>query len=276
MVLCGRRAAAGPPLAETFEIGLSTETISVGTNFGGSRLVVFGALDNADQRLLRQGRYDIVVILEGPRRDIVVREKERTLGLWINRAAERFDAVPSSYSLVSTRPLRDIAPAVTLRQLDIGVENLEFDAPGLRTVRPERKAEFSEAVKRLGEQGGLYTQTTGGIDFVSATLFRANLQLPADLPVGRHVARAILFARASSFAKDRRTCGWSKRGSRARYPASRRPAASSTGCWRSPWLCSRAGSAGSSSNGTDRRCMTTFPPPRRAAGPSRWSARPGF
>lgn len=195
------------PLAETFEIGLSTETISVGTNFGGSRLVVFGALDNADQRLVRQGRYDIVVILEGPRRDIVVREKERALGLWINRAAERFNGVPSSYSLVSTRPLRDIAPAVTLRQLDIGVENLEFDAPSLRTVRPERKAEFSDAVKRLGEQSALYGETSGGIEFVSATLFRANLQLPADLPVGRHVARAILF-REGVFVRERSEDLW--------------------------------------------------------------------
>jgi uncharacterized protein (TIGR02186 family) len=199
--------AQPPPLPETFEIGLSTETISVGTNFGGSRLVVFGALDNADQRLLRQGRYDIVVILEGPRRDIVVREKERTVGIWINRAAERFNGVPSSYALVSTRPLRDIAPATTLRQLDIGVENLEFEAPSIRTVRPERKAEFSQAVKRLGERGGLFTQTTGGIDFVSATLFRANLQLPSDLPVGRHVARAILF-REGVFVRERSEDLW--------------------------------------------------------------------
>lgn len=203
----GRAQENPAPLAETFEIGLSTETISVGTNFGGARLVVFGALDNADQRLLRQGRYDIVVILEGPRRNIVVREKERTLGLWINRAAERFNGVPSSYSLASTRPLRDIAPPVTLRQLDVGTENLEFEAPGFQAVRAESKAEFSQAVKRLGVGSGLYTETVGDIEFVSATLFRANLVLPADLPVGRHVARAILF-REGVFVRERSEDLW--------------------------------------------------------------------
>ncbi|WP_182087141.1 TIGR02186 family protein [Aureimonas sp. ME7] len=200
-------AQTNPLAPETFEIGLSTETISVGTNFGGARLVVFGALDNADQRLLRQGRYDIVVILEGPRRDIVVREKKRFFGLWINRGAERFNGVQSSYSLVSTRALRDIAPTTTLRQLDIGSENLEFEAPNAKGVKSERGREFAEAVRRLNAQRGLFTETVGDIDFVSATLFRANLTLPADLPVGRHVARAILF-RDGVFVRERSEDLW--------------------------------------------------------------------
>ncbi|RZL27980.1 MAG: hypothetical protein EOP35_26565, partial [Rubrivivax sp.] len=99
------KSAAAAGLPETFEIGLSTEQIVIASNFSGARLVVFGALDNADGRVLRQGGYDIVVALEGPKTPLVVREKERVLGLWINRGSESFSSAPASYTLASTRPL---------------------------------------------------------------------------------------------------------------------------------------------------------------------------
>ena len=204
----GAQEAAPPPLPESFEIGLSTETISVGTSFGGARLVVFGALDNADAGILRQGRYDIVVALEGPRRDIVVREKQRFFGLWVNRGAERFDAVPESYSLASTRPIRDIAPPTVLRQMGIGAGN---SLGGMRSVFSDttlaEEDEYGEALLRLKVQSGLYAETTGAIEFVSPTLFRASLALPPDLPVGRHVARAFLF-RQGVFVRERTEDLW--------------------------------------------------------------------
>ncbi|WP_062230862.1 TIGR02186 family protein [Aureimonas sp. N4] len=196
-----------PPVPESFQIGLSTETIAVGASSGGQRLVVFGALDNADPRVMRQGRYDIVVILEGPRSNLVVREKKRTFGIWINRGSERFEAVPASYALASTRPIRDIAPAVTLRQLGIGTRNQAFErTPPTKGQRSDTQ-QYADALFRLKTESGLYSETSGAIEFVSATLFRANLALPADLPVGRHVARAILF-REGSFVRERSEDLW--------------------------------------------------------------------
>lgn len=191
-----------PGLPESFEIGLSTETIAVGANFAGARLVVFGALDNADQRLLRQGRYDIAVVLEGPRRDMVVREKSRVFGIWVNRRSERFRLVPQSYSVAATRPLRDIAPADTLRQFGIGVETLALSSQRPPTGRLDERTDFAGALRRLRTQSGLYTAELGTVEFVSPTLFRANLALPADLPVGRHLARAFLF-REGVFLRER-------------------------------------------------------------------------
>ncbi|MFD2236148.1 TIGR02186 family protein [Aureimonas populi] len=190
--------------AETFEIGLSTDVISVGTNFAGSQLVVFGALDNADQRILRQGRYDIVVVLEGPRRPLVVRERSRFLGLWINRGAERFSDVPVSYSVSATRPLRDVAPRETLQQLSVGASNLPFNRVESGDIE---RAEYVAALNRLRAESGLYQSTHGTIQFVSNTLFRANLTLPADLPVGRHVVRAFLF-REGAFLRNRSQDLW--------------------------------------------------------------------
>ena len=224
---------------ETFEIGLSTDTISISSDFTGARLVVFGALDNADAKLLRQQRYDIVVVLVGPRSPAVVREKERTFGLWINRGSETFDAVPGSYALAATRPLADVARQELRQRLSLGIADLRLDGnaiagafgkPAPETPEEamgqvnvslaERRAkaaediggksagrpavtvdDYAEALKRIRQAKGLYNQSVGAVQFVSPTLFRADLHLPADLPTGTHMARAYLF-RSGVFIRE--------------------------------------------------------------------------
>ena len=223
---------------ESFEIGLSTDRIAITSDFSGTRLVVFGALDNADARIRQQQRYDIVVAMIGPRRPVVVRRKERTLGIWINRGSEQFSAAPSSYALSSTRPLPDVAPEKLRVSLSIGISDLRLSAQRVSGIeqagvagrpdetRPAKGApaatepgegladtavseatppdaagmpasanrdDFAGALRRIRAQSGLYNQSFGTVRFVSPTLFRADLQLPADLPVGRHTVRAYLF-----------------------------------------------------------------------------------
>ncbi|GAA5543297.1 MULTISPECIES: TIGR02186 family protein [Brucella/Ochrobactrum group] len=180
------------PAEETIDIGLSTETIAITSNFGGTDLTIFGALDNADPMIQRQGRYDIIVVLQGPERNLVVRKKERYLGVWINADSETFLGVPLSYSLASTRNLQDIADEKVYRQLSVGVRNFYLN--------PEDPSSLSGNIPKFGTElremkirQGLYNQRIGGVEFVSRTLFRATLNLPANVPVGRHKARALLF-----------------------------------------------------------------------------------
>lgn len=188
-------AVAGPARgqsAETFEIGLSTNRIAITSDFNGARLVVFGAVDSPNGPIMRQGGYDIIVALQGPRRPVVVRKKERVLGLWVNRGSESFETAPISYALASTRRLFDIARPAILAQLSVGVDQLRLGFDRGQWAAPER-GDYAEALRRIKTRAGLYSQTVGTIEFVSPTLFRANLHLPADLPVGRHLARAFLF-----------------------------------------------------------------------------------
>lgn len=180
------------PAPETIEIGLSTESIAITSNFAGTNLTIFGSLDNADPLIQRQGRYDIIVILQGPTRDLVVRKKERYLGVWVNAVSETFMGVPLSYSLASTRNLQDIATEQTLRQLSVGVQNINLhpqdpsDSDGNVTI-------FGDELRQIRTQQGYFTQRIGDVRFLSRTLFRATLSLPANVPVGRHRARALLF-----------------------------------------------------------------------------------
>lgn len=178
------------PVRESIQIGLSTDTIGITSSFSGADLTIFGALENADPEVRRTGRYDVVVVLEGPPRLATVRRKERFFGLWINRQAESFENVPASYSIATTRAVQDITTETSYRQLALGAPNLAFN---LGAAENERIDEFSGALRAIKRNTGLYTERIGGVRFLSQNLFRASLAIPANVPVGTHRARAFLF-----------------------------------------------------------------------------------
>ncbi len=197
LLLATLLVAAAPAVAqntelEKIQIGLSTDRISITADFQGADLTIFGALENVDPQLSRQGRYDVIVVLEGPARTVVVRRKDRLLGMWINLASETFVNVPISYTVATTRQPQDIATPETYRQLALGANNLHIEAEdplGSQTTIDEFKA----ALRDLKQSTGLFSLNSGGVQFLSQNLFRATLPLAPDVPVGTHRARAFLF-----------------------------------------------------------------------------------
>lgn len=216
-----QQAEDEPP--ESFDIGLSSSTIGITSDFNGEDLTIFGALDNADDRVRRQQRYDIVVALFGPREPLVVREKGRFFGIWINRASATVSAAPATYSLASTRPLRDIAPLLTRERLSLGIATLNLDGamPKLGEERPQYrpKERFEEALREIKTERGLYSEAIGAVQFLGPSLFRADLRLPPDLAVGQYTARAYLFREGKVIRQTSRTLNVVKVGFQARIDA---------------------------------------------------------
>lgn len=136
------------PQQENIQIGLSTDRVSITTDFSGAVLTIFGALDNADPLVSRQGRYDVIVVLEGPPRPTVVRKKTRILGMWINTQSETFINVPMSYSLATTRAWQDITYPENYRQMALGAGNVTI-APQDRDDDPATIQEFALALRDL-------------------------------------------------------------------------------------------------------------------------------
>jgi len=58
-------AHAQTPHEESIQIGLSTDKIAITAGFSGADLTIFGALEDADPLIARQGRYDVVVVPGG-------------------------------------------------------------------------------------------------------------------------------------------------------------------------------------------------------------------
>ena len=183
-----------PPVKfkETIDIGVSTNEIAITSDFSGADLTVFGALDNVDSFLQAVGQYDVVVTLEGPKTEAILRKKERVAGIWINRQSMTFDSVPESYSLASTRVIDTITTPLELSNVSIGISDIRL-APNNYIGSLNDLANFRDAFRRLKQANGLFQSNEGGVRFVSPTLFRATLRLPANVPNGVHIVHAYLF-----------------------------------------------------------------------------------
>ena len=176
---------------ENIQIGLSTDRVTITPDFSGADLTIFGSVENVDPLVSRQGRYDVVVVLEGPPRPVVVRRRDRILGVWINTEAATFLNVPASYSVATTRAMQDITDPEGYRRLSLGSDNIFLQPADPND--PAVAAEFGEALRQEKERLGLYTERPGDVEFLSQNLFRARLTLSPDVPVGTHKARAFLF-----------------------------------------------------------------------------------
>lgn len=191
-----RGAEEGPqqptPNPEAIQIGLSTNKVTITADFRGADLTIFGSVDNSDPLVARQGRYDIIVVLEGPAQDIVVRRKDRVLGVWVNMQSETFTNVPVSYSVATTRQPQDITDTSSYKRLSLGADNLHIE-PLDRTDPPVTIDEFRQALRDRKAAAGLFNMRVGGVEFLSQSLFRASLPLSPSVPVGTHKARAFLF-----------------------------------------------------------------------------------
>ena len=185
---------------ESIQIGLSTDAVSITAGFSGADLTIFGSLENADPLVARQGRYDVIVVLEGPARPVVVRRKDRVLGVWVNLQSETFENVPMSYSVATTRPLQDITEPNSYKQLSLGASNL-YMQPTDEGDSPATIEEFTTALRERKSATGLYSENVGGVQFLSQNLFRATVRLAPNVPVGTHKARAFLF-KSGMFIKE--------------------------------------------------------------------------
>ena len=194
LALAASSAACAEPvdLSEKLDIGISTDEISITSDFRGADLTIFGAIDGANPGLLAQGKYNIVVALEGPKENTTVRKKERVFGIWINTSAMTFEKVPESYSLSSTRDIETIAPPGDMGNMGIGVAHMPLTPVGF-LGDGSNLTEFRDAFRRLKETSGVYQRDPGGVQFISSSLFKASLRLPADVPNGSHIVRAYLF-----------------------------------------------------------------------------------
>ena len=99
---------------------LSDHLVAITTGFAGAEVLLFGAVEDPG---------DVVVIVRGPKEDVVMHRKSRLGGIWVNTATMTFDEVPSFYAVAATRPLDEIAASSVLLRNQIGLDYLDIDLP---------------------------------------------------------------------------------------------------------------------------------------------------
>lgn len=170
---------------------LSSDEVPIEWNFNGANIFLFGAIEG---ELSEENKPDVIVVVRGPEKSLMVRKKERVAGLWVNRNPNILNSVPLYYSVASSRPLRDIAPASLLDSLGIGFDALVGQLSRRIEVDDTKVGErYSEAVVRLMEAQGLYKSGAAGVKIVGDRLFQVNIALEANVPSGTFFADVYLF-----------------------------------------------------------------------------------
>jgi uncharacterized protein (TIGR02186 family) len=167
-----------PARAEDLVSGISQDLIQITSNYTGTAIVVFGAIERPAGS---EGR-DIVVVVRGPDTPMTVRRRDRVAGIWVNRDAAKFDGLPSYYYLASTRPVAKLATPAALARYGLGIQHL---IPS--SISSHHPAEpFRQAALRHLQKVGLYAEAPGSIDFLSETLFRTRVPVPAGVARGQY------------------------------------------------------------------------------------------
>jgi uncharacterized protein (TIGR02186 family) len=181
---------ANPAQADDLVAGLSQDIIQIASNYTGTDIVAFGAIENMNV-MTAAGPLDIVVAVRGPDADMTVRKKERLAGIWLNNHGVVMHSVPSYYYIASTRPLSAIAPEDTLRRYGLGLDEVRPRSSTART--PSIAKPYLQALVRHKLIEGLYNENAGGVEFLSPSLFRARVPVPADVPRGQYNVQVYLF-----------------------------------------------------------------------------------
>jgi uncharacterized protein (TIGR02186 family) len=187
--------AARPAAAERLIVSLSNHRVQVTSSFTGEDLVLFGSIEPDKGKTALRPSYDLVVTVTGPRETFRTRQKDRVAGIWVNVESREFVKVPSYLAVLSNRPVAQITDENTLRRLHIGIDN--FLLP--QRIGPDiadtvRNDPFRVAFVRLEGVRGLYRESSEAATFLTPSVFRVAIPLPADTPTGSYAIDVKLFA----------------------------------------------------------------------------------
>lgn len=175
-----------PVGAEQIVAGLSQTEVSITANFTGSEIIIYGAVKR-DAPAPKKPKLEVIVTVEGPAGPLILRKKSRRAGIWINTESVQIDLAPSFYAVATTGPIQDILS---------DTENLRYQITVPRAIRAvgiasqaENSADFIAALLRIREAEDRYRLTEGSVELTDATLFRADVVLPANLTEGDYRVR---------------------------------------------------------------------------------------
>ena len=195
IVLAALGPSCGPAAAERLVVSLSNHRVEVTSSFTGEDLVLFGTVEPDNARTPLRPPYDLVVTVTGPRETMRTRRKERVLGIWINTETREFVRAPSYLSILSNRPVTEIANQEVLRRLQIGLNNyLMPQRIGPDVADTVRDDPFRVAFVRLETEQMRYREDASAVTFLTPTVFRAAIPLPSNVPTGSYSIDVKLFA----------------------------------------------------------------------------------
>jgi uncharacterized protein (TIGR02186 family) len=174
---------AGALQATTLVADLDLDEVAITTDFNGESLLLFGAVSAG-------ATSDIIVIFKGPSVPLASRKKEQVSGIWMNRQTIVWQNAPSFYHIFSNRALDEVLSEKQQASLGIGADHI-----GLRTndadVGPEEMKLWHSALTRNMTERGLWQLNEQNVSIIRGALFRAPVDLPANIIPGEYEVRIL-------------------------------------------------------------------------------------
>ncbi len=188
---------------------VSSRAIEIRYSFSGAQLLLFGAILYPGGRVPDR-RTDIVVVLKGPPQPIIVREKQKIAGVWMNADSNRFRSAPGFYAVASSRPVRELVDERTAAIYEMGLQDLQLSPGG--GALPDKERRFESGLLELMKRHGLYAEHPRGVEISEGVLYRARIAIPSQVPVGIYTAETFLVQRGKVVAAATRDVEIGKAG----------------------------------------------------------------
>lgn len=157
--------------------------INIDHDFKGVDILLYGA---------RNGYGNVVVVVRGPTKDMVLRQKGQVAGIWTNTKNIELDDFYSFYSIASTKPLSEIENDTLLKNLQIGLDNVNFQVMD-EVDSAEEEREYKGAVIKLMGDAQLFSNQKNELFFWGETLFRTFIEFPKNIIKGEYSIDLYLF-----------------------------------------------------------------------------------
>jgi uncharacterized protein (TIGR02186 family) len=180
--------------AEGLVTMLSTNSVEINSNYTGTEIAIFGAVERDAQTVSRRMAYEIVVAVKGPSSPFIVRQKDNLGGIWVNAAQQKFGSIPKFYAVASSGKLNEILKQQQQKTLNLGLQAVTSNAAAILDAPQTGGESFQSALIRLRQEQGLFQQYEDSVIMQRANTFRANVPLPANAPLGRYEVSTYLFS----------------------------------------------------------------------------------
>jgi uncharacterized protein (TIGR02186 family) len=170
---------------------ISARSIEIRYSFTGAQLLLFGAILYPGGRVPSRPA-DVIVVLKGPVQPILLREKQKIAGIWMNADSNRFSSAPSFYAVASSEPVRNLVDERTAAIYELGLQDLQLSTGG--GALPEKERRFEAGLLDLRKREGLFAEYPTGVEISEGVLYRARISIPSQVPVGTYTAETFLVA----------------------------------------------------------------------------------
>ncbi|NSY37904.1 TIGR02186 family protein [Leisingera sp. ANG59] len=174
---------------EEVVLGLSQDRVAITATFDGSEILIFGAVKR-ETPIPSDEPLQVVVAVSGPAPSVMVRRKEKKLGIWVNVDSVLVDSAPAFYAVATSAPFKQVLTDTEDLRYRVSIKRAIRSVGAAMHIRGAQA--FADAVMRIREKNGLYSLRENTVAVDEQTLFRTAIKMPADLTEGDYQTRIFL------------------------------------------------------------------------------------